>query len=635
MKKLFAIIFSLQLILSPVALAQDNIPGTEEGTGASDAYMKTGTGSSGGYDFYVSQIMTLATSAIGGSIISQCLEGLKTPSIATFMGGSVVHIMAEIVGAKAKNERHQKKFSDLSLKIEELKKSGDSSQKAALEAMLQEEKDTLKFLEERKKWLIAVTTIYTASAGLAIAEEVYGLASGVSTSSAACTAYAASCTVAAAECAPHCAAGVAGFIAKAKASHSLPEARSILTASCAAYSPALAGCQSIAQIYLNLVYGSCLMLPVDGGASMLSWGTLLSLAYGFGSSKLGAGGGEISQYGTMLVSLLNVFIPSLSKFVVSMYNFPIPRSITFGAAAAFSGVVTSGLVSREKKARSNIAGLEKVISEFKVKTEGDSSVAEVEVDEKEVGLDPKKKTLATIKTEKRKECFSQGSKGMQLSASGCGRPLKLTKSNFGQFKLPAIGMVGGLSERLADALASGDDAQAGQIAGDIGTYAARVKAETDQLKAAYNQIEKKNNRPTTDFDKSIKAQVASMQKSLNQAAAQNNIDLASMRKASGESEKDEKVSETPAATAGVAGPQVIVPSADPLAGIGETEMATEAPVASKPEQNIDDFETNEQDISKKSDVSLFKQLSNRYILNYTKIFERKKDVEVVEEPQKK
>jgi hypothetical protein len=645
MKKIFAIIMSFQLILMPVAFAADTpayggytVPGTEEAsTGASDAYKKTGTGASGGYDFYVSQIMTLATSAIGGSIISQCLEGLKTPSIATFMAGSVVHMMSEILGAKAKNERHHKKLSDLRLKIEDLKKEGDVSQKAALEAMLVEEKDTLKFLENRKKWMIAVTVIYTAAMGLAIAEEVYGLASGSSTAGVACTAYTASCTVGAAFCGTHCTSGVTAAIAKAKAVTSLPSARTTLTALCTSFTPALAGCQGFVQTYLNLVYGSCLMLPTDGGASMLSWGTLLSLAYGFGSSKLGAGGGQISQYGSMLITLLNMFVPSFSKLVVSMYNFPIPRSITFGAAAVFSGTVTAGLATREGKARGNVSDLENVIREFKVNTEGTEgiAVAEVATETDDETQDPKKKKEPKkLAIDKKKECFSKGSKGFELSSAGCARPIKITKSNFGQFKFPAIGKVGSMSESMAEALASGNDAQAAEIAGEIGAYAARVKAETDQLKAAYNNIEKKNNRPTKDFDKSIKDQVASLQTSLNQAAAKNNFNLASMAKLSGDEVTTDKSSDTPVVTTSAGEPAVVLPDADPLAGMQGSEEAVEPLAAeTKAEQSLDEFESTEQDVSKRPEVSIFKQLSNRYILNYTKLFERKKDPEVIEEPR--
>ena len=77
---------------------------------------------------------------------------------------------------------------------------------------------------------------------------------------------------------------------------------------------------------------------------------------------------------------------------------------------------------------------------------------------------------------------------------------------------------------------------------------------------------------------------------------------------------------------------------DPLAGLGGTDPAavSDSGVAGPTEvaQSLDDFESPEQDISKKSDVSIFKQLSNRYILNYTKIFDRRKEPVPADEAEK-
>jgi hypothetical protein len=41
------------------------------------------------------------------------------------------------------------------------------------------------------------------------------------------------------------------------------------------------------------------------------------------------------------------------------------------------------------------------------------------------------------------------------------------------------------------------------------------------------------------------------------------------------------------------------------------------------DESLNDFESTESDISKDPEVSIFKQVSNRYFLNYTKIFQRK------------
>ena len=78
MKKIFAILFSFQLILSPVVYAQD------QNAGLKDAYLETGTGSQGGYDFYVNQVLVLGTSAIGSSIISRTFKPARSTHFLIF-----------------------------------------------------------------------------------------------------------------------------------------------------------------------------------------------------------------------------------------------------------------------------------------------------------------------------------------------------------------------------------------------------------------------------------------------------------------------------------------------------------------------------------------------------------------------
>ncbi len=53
----------------------------------------------------------------------------------------------------------------------------------------------------------------------------------------------------------------------------------------------------------------------------------------------------------------------------------------------------------------------------------------------------------------------------------------------------------------------------------------------------------------------------------------------------------------------------------------------ETAVTGKTAQDLSDFEATEQDIVKTPETSIFKQVSNRYILNYTKMFDRKKGLE--------
>jgi hypothetical protein len=84
MKKLFAILMSLHLILMPAAMGQSQ-PGVEVGT--NNSYDNQSQIKKGGYDFYAKTILAIGTSIVGANIISQCSFGLKVPSIATFMAG--------------------------------------------------------------------------------------------------------------------------------------------------------------------------------------------------------------------------------------------------------------------------------------------------------------------------------------------------------------------------------------------------------------------------------------------------------------------------------------------------------------------------------------------------------------------
>ena len=720
MKKIFAILLSFQLIISPLAVAQD-IPGTAEVKSGvtNDAYKKTGNGSSGGYDFYVSQIAGIGTGMLGASIITQCLEGLKTPSIATFMAGSLVHIASEILGAKKKNDRNKKKLADIKLKHEDLAKSGDVNQLQSLKDFLVEEEDTYEFLQNRKKWMIAVDVIYVAAVGLAIAEQVYGIASRTSTALTSCTTKSTalattSCAAAAAAAGPSLGTGsipagiaavAAAYVGGATAGSTVVStaavaaaaaasatvygaaganiaaaaaagaaavpaciaaniaveiplctansavvgegvkaavvthavARSQLKAACAG--PYYAECYAAGEAEFALSYAACKQVPVDGGASMFSWSGLLGMAYGFGSGQLNKDGGQVSQYGSMAVSLLSAFVPAVSKVVAQAYNFPIPRSITFGALAVMSGINTAGLAKRETIAMENIVKIKNSISQFKVETEGAEAIELGDTTGNSSATKVRKiKEFKKMVVSKTKSCISNAGGKFDISTKACGKPIRMGRTSFGRISIPVLRNVANLSANMADALAEGDEGKASDIADEIGAMAGRVKQATEELKAKYNADQKSKKLPSVDFDNKIKQEVASLQGALQQAAASKSLSLSSM--ASGSGVTDEKITEpsdVPVVTTSGTTPVVTLPEVDPLAGMGAVaeELPLDSGPAAKAEQSLDDFESTEQDVSKKSDVSIFKQLSNRYILNYTKMFERKKEPEVVVEETKK
>jgi hypothetical protein len=182
-------------------------------------------------------------------------------------------------------------------------------------------------------------------------------------------------------------------------------------------------------------------------------------------------------------------------------------------------------------------------------------------------------------------------------------------------------------------MAQGDMQKADVLAAEIGSYAAKVRDINDKLQAKYNEEEKKAGRPTNDFGKSIKAEVASMQASLNDALAQNkmaplpdmNSSLASVPS------KDNNTDSDPVSSA----PVVALPNTEPSLGLdsGTVEEVKEPVKEATLADSLEQFETNVEDINKAPEVSIFKQLSNRYIMNYTKIFDTKPRPEVQEEPK--
>ena len=564
MKKLFALLFSFQLIVTPVfAAGTQNVPGTEE-----DAYLTTGTGAkgkNGGYDFYVSQIMALATSAVGTSLITNCTTAFKVPSLMILFTGSVAHMASEMLGAKSSNEDHKKRFKDLEIKEAELKSKGDISQKAVLEERLKEEKATLKFLNNRLIWMTAITAIYGTALGFAIAETSI---------------------------------------------HYIP--------------PTPATPNPFYQFFMGTCKGG-------GDAKGIQWGTVISLAYGMGASKLG-NGGAVSQYGSMLISLLNMAVPTMSKTIGKLYDQPAPRIATIGVAAGLALAITTGLGLRAKKAKENIGKLEKVIAQFKANSENsgtslDTGSASGSDDDMEDTIGNKSKIKELVET-KKKQCLSISNGTADMSEAACGKKLNITQVKAPNgFNLPTMNKVSTLSADMANALASGDDALAGSLAGEIGSYAARVQTELDAVKKAYNEDQKKNKKPEIDFDKSVKEQVAALQGTINDAAKSSNINLA---EAAGSNKLDEETpakDETPVVTTAAPVPAPEIP-VDPFAGMGGTEemdLPEAKTVAAA--QSLDDFESTEQDIAKTPETSIFKQLSNRYILNYKKMFETKKSLD--------
>jgi hypothetical protein len=161
MKKVLTVFLSLQLILLPVAVAQDP-------TGSADQFRENPEAQNSSSIF--NQLLALSSAIVGANALFGCKFGALLPSVKIFAIGSAVYVAAEIMGGKNQAEYHKKKISDLKMSEDKMRAGSGDSQRAALESALNEEKQNLSFINKRKMWMMAVTAIYYAAAGAAIME---------------------------------------------------------------------------------------------------------------------------------------------------------------------------------------------------------------------------------------------------------------------------------------------------------------------------------------------------------------------------------------------------------------------------------------------------------------------------------
>ncbi len=304
------------------------------------------------------------------------------------------------------------------------------------------------------------------------------------------------------------------------------------------------------------------------------------------------------------------------------------RVVVFGVFAALADVVRNAFKDRVLRANKNIDSIDKAITTWTNATKGGS------VTGGSGGDDPTTNSnlnLATNKSSnylqrlpsvpKLAKCFSASA---QVSGNSCRNPMKFNRGSL-NFRSSFLNSTANQALEMGEAFARDDGARASSLAASMGTNAARVKAEAKGLIAEANAALMRGGGKAIDFDKQVKAQLASFGQS----------NMGGSGSASGGSgtraslDADDMDIESPSSVA-VSVPGPIGQGPANLAFTGE-EIATEPIVEVKAEQSLDDFELPVQDVANKGDVSIFKQLSNRYFLNYSKIFDRKKE-EISVEP---
>jgi hypothetical protein len=640
MKKLIAFILSLNLIITPVVFAQE--------VGENPGYDGQSQIKTGGYDFYAKQILAASTSIIGANIISQCSFGIKVPSIATYMAGSLVYIASELLGAKAQNDHHKQKLSDLKRVAEDKPVKGGEVQKAILIQSKKDQEASLDYIKKKKLWTIAVTAIYAAAMGLAISEELTGHTSGATAGTASCAATAAAlsagCTMGYAACYAGHIAACTGLMSSgalaAEAAFASPTALATGTSTCAGTATYAGGCSSYLTSYMAIGYANCTPMSTNGLLNMIMVKALVA-AYTMGATKDTS---KAVNYTTMITQLLTLLVPSLEKLVMPAYNFPIPRSITFGASMALAGVVSGGLIQRQNIVEKNISDLDKMITNFKLNTDDPNGVGEGDANAPGLSnpYDPGSKKYeikALHKVAPVKNCVSNNGRAIDVSSNACKSPIKINRPKFdfaGGIK--TLNDAGTLAADMANAVTSGDTDRANVIAGQLGNMAAKIKEVNEKLQAAYNEKQKADKKPAVDFGKSIKEKVASMENDLSKMASSQGINMASLGPAmnSEDFKKDELNASETEVVAAVPVPEMPIADIN-LSGMDATsseEFSDSSQTVATLSDSLNEFETTESDIAKDPGVSIFRQVSNRYLLNYTKIFNRKEIAPPMQEASK-
>jgi hypothetical protein len=552
MKKIFAFVLSLNLILTPsVAMAEEEL------------YTATGTGSREGITQYLNSVI-VTSSGIVGSTLYTCTGHPFTFSHYIFMGGSIALMASEIAKAiqeKEALELKNKQLQNLALAsqkpTEGMTQEQKESQLAALETAKSEEERIKEILQSRMGWMTAVEIIYWLAVAGAVTEIIMS---------------------------------------------KNPQTTYIDNLDC------------------NKDNGKLSDLALKA----------IVVAYGINPSALATGNwlgvGLQGASSLAYVGALKNSKSFVSKAISTGAQTSISRSITFGVFAGYASYVRTGFKKNKERAEKNIETLNNLINEWK-----NATVPSTEIDPGEIlnpPVDPATlagqiKPTPVIPLARSKSCISGAGGSFDFSTEACKNPIKFDRSkiNFGS---PFLKSMSNLSMDMSEALARGDSALAQIAANQLSANASRIKKEVSDLIKKADEKLKKTGSEGLNLSTPIKAQMAALDSDMTKVAANLKIPVQETP-----SLPSEKLSETTAESLASA-PSIGIPAAPETSGILSGDSSEVAATTQQPE-NIDNFVLEENDVLKKPEVSIFKQLSNRYFLNLPKILERKK----VEESAKK
>lgn len=563
MKKLFAVIFSLSLILAPVP--------------------SVSTAHAGGSGGYAKMILGLANGIVGTVIITNCRD---IPSMTfdhyIYMAGSLVYIAGEILTGKKKGsdiDSNNKAAEECKAKMVE----GGDYQRCTLEAQKKDEESTKEFIDKKMKWTKATLVVYSLAA----------VATGVEI--------------------------VCGNIVLCKP-------------------------------YMD----SMLQCNPSNASAAVQYGVVAA----FGFANGGLMGAAMAAGMKAFAGMLKVGTATVDKLTSAMST-GYYRLGFYIAAGVLVGLILSDLSKQKQESEKRIAEIQKVIDTLEA---ADNNLAEgASTSGTAAGATsgalgggdnqngPKKYEVKSLVagTKLVKNCWSNSSGTTSFSESGCSSPIRLQKPNFpGGVNIPTLNEGSAAAIDMANAISSGDIASADIQAGKLTAMAGRVDKIKDELIGKINADLVKNGKRPIDGKDVLKQQIDGFNAAMNsQNPGSGNLNLADFQNGAGDAavSATTPAAEVPAATA-VSSPVADISSGDTGIDLSKLEAdalsgsevvdpnAANGKVASL-EDSLNQYESNENDISSDPGVSIFKQVSNRYILNYGKIFQRKQITPPLAEPQ--
>lgn len=554
MKKLFAVILSLGLILAPIPVVGNAY--------AEDQDEKESKQS------YANMILGLANGIVGSVIITNCKD---VPSMTidhyTYMAGSLAYIGGEILVGKKKGSdvgTNQKEIE----KCQAEKKHGGDFQRCTLEAQKKDLESSKRFTEQKIKWTKATLTMYSLATAATAAELICG---------------------------------------------NIPTCRPFLDAS--------------------------LMCSSTGASKAVQIAVVSAFGYASGGLLGAAMAGGMKAFG----SKLGIVADATDKMTNALSSGYARLAFYLGASILVKTIL-GNLETSKGNIEKRIAKVQKVIDTLE---DADNNIAEgqstsgssVKPGELAGGVNGNPtRTYDVVSlaggTQIAKHCWSGSGSSTNFSESGCSSPIRLNKPSFpGMVNIPTLTDGTGAAIDMANAVSSGDLAGADVQADKLIAMAGRITKLKDDLVGKINDDLVKNGKKPIDGKESLKQQIASINDQLNrQNPGSGNFSIGDDVNA-GEAGVSASIpaSEVPDASGVAAAPaidsgslsSVDLSSFEPGSDTVDPNAAGTEKVATL-EDSLNDFESNESDIAQDSGVSIFKQVSNRYFLNYTKIFDKKK-----------